>query len=224
MKIKYLIFAIGIAFSNVNASTAENEFWSWFVENQNEIYSFKKSDEPIFSEFSKQLALFDAELGFEFSDVKDNGKRELTISAGGIASNIPAVEILHASAPELKNWEVLKFKQRKTDLDGFKLGYEGQLIEYKDVNYLTFENDGKLGVALFFKNYSKDKYEAFAGIGFLFLDLSLGEYDVMTKMSFLEIMGDDSKYYESSKPLKHIVNEFDNYFIDQGRIHDKASN
>ena len=213
-----------MVFSSASASTLENEFWGWFVENQNEIYLFEKSDDPIFSEFAKRLEIVNPELGFEFSHVKDNGKRELTISAGGIVSNIPAVESLYDSAPTLNKWEILKFKQRKANLDGFKLGYEGQMVEYKDVQYKIFEDDGKLGVMLFFQNYSKDKTDFFTGIGFLFLDLSLGEYDVMTKMGFLEIMGDDSKYFESSKPLKNIVNDFDNYYANKEPMYKKTGN
>ena len=56
------------------------------------------------------------------------------------------------------------------------------------------------------------------------IDLSLGEYDVMTKMGFLEIMGDDSKYFESSKPLKDIVNDFDNYYANKEPMYKKTGN
>jgi len=215
MKTVFLFILFSLSLSNANASISEEEFWVWFVDNQSEIYDFKKADEPIFNKFSKQLELVNSELGFEFSGVKENGKRELTISAGGITSNIQAVEKLYAAAPKLEQWEVLKFKQRKTELDGFKLGYEGQVVEYKNVRYKAFEDNGKLGVVLFFNDFSKDKYDFFVGIAFLFLDLSLGEYDVMTKVGFIEVMGDDSKYFESSRSLKDIVSDFDHYYNSQ---------
>ncbi len=81
-------------------------------------------------------------------------------------------------------------------------------------NFTTLgsEDDEKLGIILFFKDYKEAEKNIWGNIGFLMLDQALGEYDVETKVGFIEFHSKKSKYYYNSFPLSELTKRFDNYF------------
>ncbi len=162
------------------------EFWKWFVKNEQRIFEFEREQEGIFDELHQQLKKVNKDLCFEFSG-KEDGKREFVISAGGIKTSFPAVISLKDGAPDLSRFKVIAFRQRHP---GFTVRMGDVNIEEKDV-YASTELDGeKVGVLVLMKGVegaSDDKKAILKQIMYLFLDGALGEYDVETRLSWIEL-------------------------------------
>ena len=189
----------------------EEQFWKWFEINQNKLHNFENDQEIIFGELSRQLHRVHLSLTFEFSPIRENGKREFIISADGIKEAFPIVERLYSHAPELEKWSIIKFRQRKNPINDIHFG--GYKIKVQDVYYQLY-NDGleKVGVIIFFKNYTEDKRNIFAGIGFLILDQILGEYDVEQKVGYIDFQSYTANDFKGSKKIENLSSEIDNYF------------
>ena len=192
-----------------NAS-GEEGFWKWFQKNEEMIFNFEKDREGIFDQLTAALSKVDQNLTFEFSSIREDNKREFVISAGGIKDSFPSVESLFDSAPDLENWVFVKFRQRRTPLND--LTYGGVSVKASDVFYNLYKDGDKLGVVLFFDGYNESEHLLYANLGYLFLDEALGEYDVETKLSFIEFHSKTSAHYERAKPLKQLTVQFDDYF------------
>jgi hypothetical protein len=150
----------------------------------------------------EQLHKVDSDLTFEFGP-RQNYKRELVISAGGIRAVFPVVISLVDSAPKLARWKFIKFRQRKS------LDDSDDSIVLNDVKvpsawvYFSSKPDGDcLDVTLFIKNYNATS--TYKQIGFLWLDHALGEYDVETKLAQIEFKALGSDQPRQLKPLRQL--------------------
>lgn len=150
------------------------------------------------------------DLTFEFSPVKQNGKREFVISAGGIKQAFPSVESLHAAAPSLKRWEFIKYRPRRNPIHD--LNYADKSVAAKDVHYKMYKDAEKVGIVLFLDGYDEQQREIYGNIGYLFLDEALGEYDVETKVGFIEFRSRESELFQGAHPLSELAESFDEYF------------
>jgi hypothetical protein len=209
-KLRTLILFMGIlSFANSFASTSEEQFWKWFAKNEGTLFSFEKNRDKIFDKLSKQLAKVHPDLTFEFGPVQKNGKREFVISADGIKGAFPSVEAVFNAAPNLPRWQFIKYRPRRVPINDIKYGDKS--IRAKDVHYGMYEDGEKIGIVLFFDNYNEKEKQVFSNIGYLFLDEALGEYDVETKIGFIEIQGRGSELFKDSLPLEVLASDFDEY-------------
>jgi hypothetical protein len=191
----------------------ERRFWEWFEENQERVFNFEKDQDRTFELLQKELNEVNPGLVFEIGPIEADGRRVFVISAAGIKEVFPAVESLHACAPNLPNWKFLKYRQRYEAHHDIQ--YEGKRFKYDEVRYRLFEDGAKVSIIVLLKGYNKKEDELYIGGAFLFLDQVLGEYDVATKISTLDFMSFDSKYLEGSKPLSDLAKEFDAHFPDK---------
>lgn len=188
--------------------STEIAFWTWFQSHEDELFHFERDQEAIFDRLAAALRAVDADLTFEFGPPA-NGVREFVISAGGIKRAFPAVEKLHKSRPQLNRFQVTAFRPRRPV--HYDIEYADARISPKDVYYKLCRdaNPQKLGILLFLPGYSQNSHAIFGQIGYLFLDEALGEYDVETKVGFIEMMGHDSKYFDGSSRLHDLATHFD---------------
>jgi hypothetical protein len=198
------------SFSNVWGGTPEQNFWKWFETNEAGFYRFETNREKLFDELSKQMAKVHPDLTFEFGPIRNDGKREFVISAGGIRSAFPAVKAMFSAAPSLPRWHVTKFRPRRFPLSDIEYG--GRRIKAADVAYAMYKDGSKVGIVLFFDDYKDQEKDLFGNIGYLLLDEALGEYDIETKVGFVEFHGRDSNQFKSARPLSHLPANFDEYF------------
>ena len=75
------------------AGSKEQTFWSWFQRNSDTLYHFERDRQRIFDQLAAEMHRVNPELTFEFGSVLDDGAREFVISAGGVKTAFPAVEI-----------------------------------------------------------------------------------------------------------------------------------
>ena len=194
--------------------SAEARFWRWFVKDEARLFDFEKDQERIFNELQTEMHRVNPDLTFEFGP-KTDGKREFVISADGISASFPAVIALADAAPSLPRWKVTKFRPRR----GFqsRVRLNGVQVGPEQVQF-TIEPDGpKAGITLFLEGYDPKDREKYMGVLFLLLDESLGEYDVETKMGFIEVKASSTPSKLVKHPFSTLTEVFDQFFRKNGQ-------
>jgi hypothetical protein len=179
-----MMLVIILLMSCSQRDSKEAAFWRWFQANETRLFDFEKDQDKVFDELQMQLHRIQPSLTFEFGP-KQEGKREFVISADGIKDAFPAVIGLADAAPPLARWKITKFRPRR----GFQspVTLNGLRISPEQLKF-TIEPDGdKAGITLFIEGYSPSEHEKYAGVVYLMLDQALGEYDVETKVGFIEL-------------------------------------
>jgi hypothetical protein len=193
-----------------NKKGSQAEFWEWFVSNETRIWDIDRNQEKVIRMVSEALNRLQPGLTFEIGmDVVD-GQREFILSADGISSNIPKVESLYLSAPVLARWRIIKYRQRSTF--GGKIRMAGKEISAEDVRFQIFNDGEKVGILLLFEDFTQERRNQFAGIGFILLDKIIGEQDVMTRVGFVDLAGPESNFYADAHRLPELPKAFDEYF------------
>ena len=205
------IMGVDMIFSlfGVNAKTPEKKFWVWFKNNQEILFAFEKDRENIFNKLAGQMHKIDENLTFEFGPITNKGTREFVISADGIIKSFPAVEKLFDAAPKLDKWKFIKFRPRRTLMS---IEMYGLKINPDNVKCQLFKDKAKVGVMMFFEDYTPEQNNSYARIGYLLLDEAVGEYDVETKVGFIDFTSTESKYYENAFPLSDLSIRIDEQF------------
>jgi len=163
--------------------SAEEVFWNWFQEHEDELFNFERDQEKIFDRLITEMHKVHRSLAFEFSP-KENDRREFVISADGIKEAFPKVQSLHASAPHLPRWKFIRFRPRRKPFD---IRYRGVSVKAQSVLVQVEPVGQKMDITVFVPNYTKTAYEKYAPIAFLLLDQALGEYEVETRVGAIEI-------------------------------------
>ncbi len=191
-----------------NYSGKIRRFWKWFTENEERLYNFQNDQMKIFNETAKELNKINRYLVFEFG-VKEGEKREFVISANGMKEAFPAVEALYYAAPKLERWDFIKFRPRRDDIIDIQIS--DVKVKADEVYFKLFPNyeTHKIDIVLYLPNYSRDKKQIYDNIAILFLDEALGEYDVETKIGFIEIDDKNAADFDKAQPLKELPQVFD---------------
>jgi hypothetical protein len=164
-----------------------SKFWNWFQRHEDELFRFEEDQESIFDKLAAQIRQVHRDLCFEFSSVKE-GQREFTVSAGGIKEAFPEVTALVSGAPKLPRWQILAFRQHQ-DIPSISFG--GRMLNREAVSFDYVETGDKLDVTVFLPGLREDSdtnHTALKTIGYLFLDATLGEYLVETKLAGIEFV------------------------------------
>ena len=196
-----------------------NNFWLWFLENEDALFNIDDDATQIFHAMSFELQKVDESISIEFGPVDSVGIREIVVTAGGIRSAFPAVEKLVKSAPLMKRWRITKFRQREVNLLDVKFGEKE--IKAEDVHYAIVRdnNPTRLGILLFFENYHETQNDIFGNIGYLFLDQAIGEYEVETRVGVIDMFDRTSKYFSSARPLIELGEHFDEVVSELEDLH-----
>lgn len=183
-------------------------FWEWFVTDQNQYYSMnfenRSQTDALFDKLSNELTRIDENLTFEFGKLAD-GRMDFVISAGGIEAAFPHVITLVEKAPKLDDWEITAFRQAKDIDTTIEMG--GAKIDPKSVLTQLFRDNGRIGIVLYIPGFKETPHQIYEQLGFLLLDQTLGEYVVGTKVGFVEFK-DQTGNIENAIQLKEIPKYF----------------
>ncbi|OGN88900.1 MAG: hypothetical protein A2Z74_02290 [Chloroflexi bacterium RBG_13_46_9] len=169
--------------NNSFRSSREDEFWTWFQNNEHTLFNFERDQERVFNRLIKAMRKVHPDLVFEFGPIENN-KREFVISAGGLKSAFPFVERLYSRAPNLACWNFTKFRPRRTPME-IKIG--DIRVSPDDVE-VTIQADGeKAGLTVYLRGLDKKREDQYLQAAFLLLDQAIGEYDMEIKVGFIEI-------------------------------------
>jgi hypothetical protein len=101
-------------------TTAEEQFWNWFIQHEPELFNFdpnrEAEREKLFDEIANELQKIDPDLSFEFGP-KCASRKEFVISASGIHRAFPAVLSLAHAAPPFDRWQVIAFRPRRKPIN-----------------------------------------------------------------------------------------------------------
>jgi hypothetical protein len=189
---------------------AVREFWRWFEDHQSMIADFESDREAVFDQISAALGRVDPDLSFEFGPVHlgADGRttREFVISASGIRRAFPAVTALIDSAPLLDLWRITAFRPRREDLHS--VTFRDKTVSPEDVQFTLLSNGEMPGLYLFLPGFGEGD-TASKMIGYLLLDEALGEFDVVERLGFVEMLSKDATREGERFPLLNLPEMFD---------------
>lgn len=194
-------------FSFGETQSSEAGFWAWFEKNEAKLFEFERNQEVAFGKLKAEMAKVHPDLTFEFGPVEE-GRREFVISADGLRDAFPAVESLHASAPHLSRWTFVKFRPRRLPM-AVHLGY--LQLEPSDVEVAVEADGDKAGFTVFVRGYNDARRKEFAQAAFLMLDQAIGEYDMETKVGFIEVKSFEQESSYQRHSLEKLSKMFDEF-------------
>ena len=181
-------------------------FWDFFVENKSEIEQFEQNPDGVCDAIGKVLSSVAPELDFEMGKHPD-GYFEFILIAGGVYNNIEKVVEVYNAAPEIENWVVVPFRPRQFLSP---LEFPDRVYDPADFYYQSCVVEDRTCVKIHIKDYTPEAEAAFGSIAFMFMDIILGEFDVMTKIGVVEMdFLPDNPIGIGLKPLSALAEEID---------------
>lgn len=168
-------------------------FWTWFKEN-NHKYLFlseisEDEKEALMDDFLSHLHEYSSDLYFEIGGHPDDEDVELIITAEGIREHFDKVELLVDSAPKIKSWTFIKFKQPHGP--DFVTTYEGTKFDPDKIIFIPLENKNDpdlVGINVCYADLTEENRNKYANATYVVLDALLGEKSVACDIDFLEII------------------------------------
>jgi len=193
-------------FNFSNSQSKEINFWNWFTKNESRIYDFESNQDKIFNELSKELRKINSSLTFEFGPI-ENKKREFVISADGDKQAFPSVIALKENQPtNLNHFYVTYFRPRQTE-PMTRITYNNLTLSIEDIFYKLEQNEEKIDVTFFIKDFTENRKTDFFGPVFIILDHTLGEFDIEMKVGAIELKPFDGQI--NYKNFKFLQGDFD---------------
>ena len=183
----------------------KKDFWTWFQENEGEIFESDATRDSIFDELHSRLQEFHESLTFEISNVRNDGTRDLVISADGIRDAFPAVLELTEKAPRFKRFQITAFRQPHLPLAPIRMGDKEFKPEH--VHFSLEEEEDELNIYVFMKDIagaSEQDCKRSLMAMYLFLDQALGEYVVETRLSAITLLDFDEHAHIEKLPLSDL--------------------
>ena len=168
-------------------------FWNWFKEN-NHKYLFlsdisEDEKENLMDDFLSHLHEYCDDLYFEIGGHPDDEDVELIITAEGVIEHFDKVELLIDSAPKIKNWNLIKFKQPHGP--GFVTTYEGTKFDPDKIIFIPLENKKKpdlVGIQVCYPELTEENRNKYSNATYIVLDALIGEKSVACDIDFLEVI------------------------------------
>ncbi len=131
----------------------------------------------------------------------------LVISCDGISASIEHVQNLAASAPNISNWSIRKFRH---PMDPKILNYQGLELELDNL-FVDFELDmerEKVDITYYIPNLD-DEDKRYRSLGFLYLDHVLGEFNVMTRVGYIdfELLNKREPHFIGLIELRNVIEQ-----------------
>lgn len=197
-------------FARKHPARPEQQFWDWFAENEDALFRFEEDQQGVFARLGAALRKVHPELTFEFGPVEDwpgkGPRRDFVISADGIQSAFPAVKALHAAAPDLPRWRVVEFRPRRGTI--MTVVYGGHAFEPDALRFTVEPDHGKAGVTAYVPGLAEETRSELVPLVFLMLDQVLGEFDVETKVGFIDLKAAEDVPAEAV-PTSELAEAFD---------------
>lgn len=127
----------------------------------------------------------------------EDEKYVLIITPDGIKEGIEPTKALAAAKPEIQNWIVEKFRQ---PCDEITLELNGLTYFSTDIEIIPQldHRKGLVDIDVFIRNMNKDP-KAYQHLCFLYLDHILGEFNMLTKVGYIEFHNiDENESLENS--------------------------
>lgn len=187
----------------------EAQFWAWFEQNEDMLFHLEKDQERTLEQLTEAMAAVHPKLHFGVGPEVD-GRRDFVITADGLKDVFPAVEALHAAAPALPRWTFIKFRPRGPAAP-MTLRLGDLAVESSDVEVAVEADGEKAGFTVFVKGYDESQREQFLHAVFLMLDHTIGEYDMETKVGFIDVRAFEEDSEHPRHSLADLPRVFDSF-------------
>ena len=131
-----------------------------------------------------KIRRYHEDLAFEIGRAPNDPVFKFVISANGDPENIDAVVRLAKAAPDLVNWKIVPFRPR---LGGYELNYEGHELNASMMRYTLDLTVRPPDLTLYIDGMTEDNANSLRNGAFILLHDALGEFDVMTKLRYIDI-------------------------------------
>jgi hypothetical protein len=159
------------------APAPEAEFWRWFAANEAMVWEYRRHVRKAFSAVLVRLWRVNSALAFDIGPLCMDGRRELVITANGIAENFGTVHRLVAAAPLLPRWKVVAFRPRR-DLRECEVRLtRGDRVPLDEVRFTAETMGSKVRIQLFVPGCGRTPGDEFQAISRFIVDLAVGEFD-----------------------------------------------
>lgn len=195
-------------------------FWAWFNANDDRLYSVELDASGHVTEehmdtivlLAEECAKIHEDLSVEIENAGTSGTRRLVISANGLTDVFPVVEEAVDQSRTSSRWEVVKYRQRQERINALSL--KGHTIRPQDVRFgvARHKGTGEFGVFVFIPGFNEEELDVWRHLGFIFLDLALGEFDVATKVTSVEFGAPNSLPHVNQLTITELPVVFDYLF------------
>jgi hypothetical protein len=126
----------------------------------------------------------------------------LIITPDGLKEGVEPTEKIVTNKPYLKNWVIKKFRQ---PVNHINLKFNGIAYPLSDIQVLhkILPAQGKLDINVFITNMDQDE-KKYQQLAFLYLDHILGEFNVITKIRYI-----DFHHLDEDKSIKGAISLLD---------------
>jgi hypothetical protein len=169
------------------------DFWSWFNLNNKKYLFLNQIDseevkEKLLDDFNIELHKYCENLFFEIGGHLDQ-TQELIITAEGNKEYFQKVDDLVASAPKIKDWDIVAFKPPMDK--GFIINIEGKEFDPSKIIFIPLNNKDRptaIGMHVCYPDYIDKERNLFATGTYLMLDTLLGEKSSTLDIDYLDII------------------------------------
>jgi hypothetical protein len=158
-------------------------FWDWFVRNARRVERITNGEDAAGQDLLRQLQRVHRGVTFELGFAPDLGFH-LIISADGKRDLFTTVHRIVDAAPNVEGWTFTALRPRRELPIKAALG----LIEVdsEKIWFSAVRRDGLVDLSLYFEQFVDDRM--IEAVGFLLLDVALGEFDTETKVGRIECL------------------------------------
>jgi hypothetical protein len=172
------------------------EFWDWFIRNEQIFFNAVKEGRNVDNDFFKKLSpkLNELKSGIYFlTGMLNDNTADLQLTPDGNIKNIAFIENLVSTAPELENW---KFTALKPAADIKNTYIEMAGYRFNDQNISFYSNDNadypdEIDITVVHSDLNEqNKTEITNGV-YIFLDNVIGELNFVTMIDGIKVIGSD---------------------------------
>ena len=193
-------------FNRLFKTDKHQQFWKWFIKNQDIFYQFETNKEQLADLLDKKLKEINKDLAFEITLINSDGKRELSISTDGEKEAYNVVIELIKKAPELDNWKFKAFRQRVRGRD-IQIKFGDINISCSDIFFRYAKDGKKVGIELNIRNFVDSN--PFKNATLILLDNTIGEYERLNYISWIEFINLDEEKKEDMYPMNELYDIID---------------
>lgn len=182
------------------------DFWNWFKANNARFLFLNEVDEQekekMMDDLLEQLHGYCKYLFFEIGSHPKDSVCELIITAEGNTDYFDKVETLVDLAPEIKEWQFLKYRQPHGK--GFSVDYGGRVFDPEKTIFILLYSEEKpesIGIQVCYPDYTEEERQMFMHGTFIMVDTLIGERSAALDLDYLDVVKTPDDLIDSDYPL-----------------------
>ncbi|MCR9249094.1 MAG: DUF695 domain-containing protein [bacterium] len=169
-----------------------NEFWSWFQSEEKAFYKVIEQGGNFERDFFDKLSpkLDQLRDGYYYlAGMFDEKTAELIITADGSPKNIPFVEDLIESAPNIENWRFTALKP-ESDIEDVAIKMDGHEFNADNMSFYAVTHEqypDEIDIVITHKDFTEENHSILVKGTYIFLDNYLGELNFAVSIDTLTV-------------------------------------